>query len=261
MSRFDGSNPKELKILSNVLDYSGYESVLTVYHSKISDYWIKIANIINPEHKLKYMIAVRTYAISPEYCAMMCEAFNEIDKNRLILNIVAGDVHEDESSQDDVVFISDLIKTHEDRVKYTSVWLEKFNKLTILKNKPELVISGTSSGTLDNSSRYGDAHLCMYSSYIDGLKEMISADRKMVARIVIVRDTKEEAEYIYNMLPESMGKLSCLFGSENDILDSIASMKEDGITDLLISRTELDEEHYRIHSLVKKITGAHNESR
>lgn len=256
MQRFDGSNPQELRTLSNVLDYSGYYSVLTVYHSRLPDYWIKIANIINPEHKLKYMIAMRTYAISPEYCAMMCEGFSEISPDRLILNVAAGDVHSDETSRSDVVAISDLLRTHEDRVQYTSEWLEKFTRLPLLKHKPEIVVSGTSKETITNSTKYADAHLCMYSSYMDGLKDSIKTTRKMVSRPIIVRDTKAEAEELYNQLPDDMGKRSCLFGTENEIIDSIMAMQSEGITDLLVSRVQLDEQHYRIHSVVKKITGA-----
>jgi alkanesulfonate monooxygenase SsuD/methylene tetrahydromethanopterin reductase-like flavin-dependent oxidoreductase (luciferase family) len=255
MQRFDGSNPKELKTLSNVLDYSGYYSVLTVYHSKLPDYWIKIANIINPEHRLKYMIAMRTYAISPEYCAMICEGFNEISSDRLILNVAAGDVHSDESSRSDVVAISELLRTHDDRVKYTSEWLEKFTNLPLLKNKPEIVVSGTSKETISNSEKYADAHLCMYSSYKNGLSDLIKTKRVIVSRPIIIRDTKAEAEELYNQLPDDMGKRSCLFGTENEIIDSINAMKSDGITDILISRTQLDDQHYRIHSMVKKITG------
>jgi len=256
MQRFDGSSPKELRTLSNVLDYSGYYSVLTVYHSKLSDYWVKIANIINPEHRLKYMIAMRTYAISPEYCAMMCEGFNEISPNRLILNIAAGDIHSDETSRSDVVAVSDLLRTHEDRVQYTSEWLEKFIGLPLLKNKPEIIVSGTSEKTIDNANKYADAHLSMYSSYKDSLKNKIKTKRVLVACIVIVRETKEEAQKIYDQLPDDMGKKSCLFGTENEIIESIEAMKSEGITDILISRAEIDKESYRIHSMVKKITGA-----
>jgi alkanesulfonate monooxygenase SsuD/methylene tetrahydromethanopterin reductase-like flavin-dependent oxidoreductase (luciferase family) len=255
MQRFDGSNPKELKTLSNVLDYSGYYSVLTVYHSKLPDYWIKIANIINPEHRLKYMIAMRTYAISPEYCAMMCEGFNEISSDRLILNVAAGDVHSDESSRSDVVAISELLRTHDDRVKYTSEWLEKFTNLPLLKNKPEIVVSGTSKETISNSEKYADAHLCMYSSYKNGLSDLIKTKRVIVSRPIIIRDTTQEAEELYNQLPDDMGKASCLFGTENEIIDNIRLMEAEGITDILVSRTQLDNEHYRIHSMVKRITG------
>jgi alkanesulfonate monooxygenase SsuD/methylene tetrahydromethanopterin reductase-like flavin-dependent oxidoreductase (luciferase family) len=253
MQRFDGGSPQELKTLSNVLEFSGYYSTLTVYHSKISDYWIKIANIINPEHKLKYMIAMRTYAISPEYCAMMCEGFNEISPDRLILNIAAGDLHSDENSRSDVVAISNLLETHEDRVKYTSEWLEKFTSLPLLKSKPEIVVSGTSDGTILNSEKYADIHLCMYSSYKQGLSDLIKTKRILVAAPVIIRDTKEEAEKLHSQLPESMGKTSCLFGTENEIIEQILDMKSQGITDLLVSKVEIDDEHYRIHRMVRNM--------
>jgi len=253
MQRFDGGSPEELKTLSNVLEFAGYYSTLTVYHSQIPDYWIKIANIINPDHKLKYMIAMRTYAISPEYCAMMCEGFNEISPDRLILNIAAGDLHSDETSRSDVVAVSNLLETHEDRVKYTTEWLEKFTGLSLLKNKPEIVVSGTSAETILNSEKYADAHLCMYSSYKQGLSDLIKTKRVLVSTPVIIRDTKEEAEEVYNKLPENMGKASCLFGTENEIIEHIDFMRSQGISDILLSRVQIDDEHYRIHRMVKKI--------
>jgi len=253
MQRFDGGSPQELRTLSNILEFAGYYSTLTVYHSKIPDYWIKIASIINPEHKLKYMIAMRTYAISPEYCAMICEGFNEISPNRLILNIAAGDLHSDENSKEDVVAVSGLLDTYEDRVKYTTEWLEKFTNLPLLKNKPEIVVSGTSTGTIFNSEKYADIHLCMYSSYKQGLSNLIKTKRILVATPIIIRDTKEEAEHVYNQLPENMGKASCLFGTENEIIKQILVMKSQGITDILVSRVQIDDEHYRIHRMVRNI--------
>ena len=250
--RYNGSTPKDFKVLSNILEDAGYYSVLTVYHSQISDSWIKIAHALNPEHRLKYMIAMRTYAISPEYCAMMCEGFNEISPNRLMLNIAAGDVHIDETSVDDVVAISDLLKTHEDRVKYTSDWLNKFLNLELLRNKPEIIVSGTSENTINNANIYGDGHLSMYCSYKEGLKELIKTPKKMVCVAMVIRDTHEEAREFYEGLPKNMGYLSCLFGTEYEIIESINNLKKEGVTDLLISKAHDDEQYYRIHSMVKR---------
>jgi len=252
MQRLGGTSPKELQTLSNILDYHGYYSFLSVYHSKLPDYWIKIANIINPEHKIKYMIAMRTYAISPEYCAMMCEAFNEISPNRLILNVAAGDMKSDETSVSDVVAVSNLLTTHEDRVKYTTEWLEKFTTLPILKNKPEIVVSGASAGSISNANKYADGHLSMYLNYKNNLKDLIKTNKKVVLITVIIRDSKEDAEQVYNLISEAEAR-SCFFGTENEIIDQLKGMKEDGITDILITGVEVDDEKYRIHRMVKKI--------
>lgn len=255
MLRFDADAPRDLQTLSNVLDYSGYYSVLTVYHSKLPDYWLKISNIINKEHELKYMIAMRTYAISPEYCAMMCEGFNTIDRNRLMLNIAAGDLHAEEKSVNDVVDISDKIDTHEKRTEYTARWLEKFFDVDVLKNKPEIIVSGTSDQTIENANRYADAHLSMYSSYSSGLKSKILTKRKMVSCSVVIRNSEEEA---LSILPDNDGEMiknSTIYGTEEQVIKRIESMEEEGITDLLITRRLEDKEPARIHQMVRRLTG------
>lgn len=255
MLRFDENSLKDLKTISNILNDSGYYSVLTVYHSKLPDYWLKIANIINKEHDLKYMIAMRTYAISPEYCAMMCEAFNTIDSNRLMLNVAAGDLHKEETSVADIIDIGSTIDTYEGRAKYTDRWLNKFLNIKLLKNKPEIVVSGTSDQTIENANKYADAHLCMYSSYISGLKNKINTPRRMVCCSVVIRDSKEEA---FNIIPDNEGEMiknSTLYGTEEELVKRIKDMEKEGITDLLITKRFEDNQPEKIHQMIKKITG------
>ena len=119
MERGGKTSVDHLKTTSNIVDEFGYESMLLVYHSQLDDPWIKAARALDTNHKFKYMPAIRTYAISPEYCAMMCKSFYEISPNRLMLNIVSGDLHASETSVRDSVFIKDLIDTPEKRLKYT----------------------------------------------------------------------------------------------------------------------------------------------
>ena len=104
------TTPESLKNITVKASESGFYSMLMTYHSRQEDFWIKSAKIIDDSIKMKMMIAIRTYAISPEYCAMMCKSFYEISPNRLMLNIVSGDLHASETSVRDSVFIKDLIE-------------------------------------------------------------------------------------------------------------------------------------------------------
>lgn len=196
------------------------------------------------------MFAVRTYSISPEYCAMMCEAFNMITPNRVILNVAAGDLKQEETSVQDVVAINNLLDTYEKRVEYTSEWLQKFTALPYLKNKPEIVVSGTSLKTIENSEKYADAHLAMRSSYINGLK--VKTKRKIASTRIIVRDTKEEAFEIYDDEPSQMMKDSTVYGTEEEVIKQLKLMKLLGITDILCSRHPKDFQENRIHSVVSR---------
>ena len=71
MSRVEDMSIDGLSKLSDKLDDIGYYSLLLVYHSLIADNWMKAARILNKNHKLKYMIALRTYAVSPEYLSLI----------------------------------------------------------------------------------------------------------------------------------------------------------------------------------------------
>jgi alkanesulfonate monooxygenase SsuD/methylene tetrahydromethanopterin reductase-like flavin-dependent oxidoreductase (luciferase family) len=250
MQRHSDDSLHELKFLSSKLESCGYESVLLVYHSLLPDYMIRVANIIDADHSLKYMFAIRTYAISPEYCAMMCEAFHLIDPKRIILNIAAGDLKPEETSLEDVVRIGGFLKDYSDRVEYTSEWLEKFLNLRYFKNKPELVVSGTSSKTIDNSERYGDIHLAMLSSYKDGLS--VNTGRKMAACPVIIRDTHEEAEAVFEAEENRMTKFSMIYGTEDEVIEKIKKLEDIGITDFLLN-SDRENEDEKIHKMVKKM--------
>lgn len=250
MQRHGGDSLPELKLLSNKLELCGYESVLLVYHSLLPDYMIKVANIINTDHKLKYMFAIRTYAISPEYCAMMCESFHLISPKRIMLNVAAGDLKPEETSINDVVKIGEFLKDYSDRVLYTSEWLEKLLSLKYFNNKPELVVSGTSSQTIYNSETYGDIHLAMLSSYKDGLN--VKTQRRMAACPVFIRDTAEEAEEVYMAEENRMTKDSMIYGTEDEVIEKIKKLQEIGITDALLN-SDSPEEDEKIHKMVKKM--------
>ena len=258
MQRLDSDTIESLKEYSEILNNSGYESVLTVYHSTIADNWIKTARVLNKKHKLKYMVAIRTYAISPEYCAMMCKAFYEIQSNRLILNILAGDLQKEENSINNVLEINDLIKTYEDRVLYTKKWMDKFLESDIFKKnpkiKPILILSGSSKQTIENSEKYGDGHLTTYSKYKYELNGQVNTKIKMVYVDIIIRDTYEEAiEYIPKNINEVQMQ-SIIAGTELQIIEKFKEMEEEGITDIMICRKQEDKEQDRIHNLIKKLT-------
>lgn len=258
MQRLDSDTIESLKEYSEILNNSGYESVLTVYHSTIADNWIKTARVLNKKHKLKYMVAIRTYAISPEYCAMMCKAFYEIQSNRLILNILAGDLQKEENSINNVLEINDLIKTYEDRVLYTKKWMDKFLESDIFKKnpkiKPILILSGSSKQTIENSEKYGDGHLTTYSKYKYELNGQVNTKIKMVYVDIIIRDSYEEA---INCMPKNNTKIqmeSTIAGTELQVIEKFKEMEKEGITDIMISRKENDKEQYRIHNLIKNLT-------
>lgn len=242
-----------LQSLSNQLDDAGYYSLLIVYHSTKPDAWIKCANIINKKHKIKYMIAIRSYAISPEYFSMMCNAFNEIAPNRIMFNVVAGDLHKEESSVEDALFIQDFIDTTEKRVDYTYHWIKKVKEMNKIKDFPEIVMSGFSEKTLDTAAEFADYNLCMVDTYKDYTERYSRNKNRMVSAQIVMRETYDDAKLFVDKNIKEKNKQSwTIFGSAKEVLDEFKYLESIGVTDIMLRTNNLDKDLNILHDFVKK---------
>jgi alkanesulfonate monooxygenase SsuD/methylene tetrahydromethanopterin reductase-like flavin-dependent oxidoreductase (luciferase family) len=257
MERGSDGSLSYLKSISNILDEFKYESVLLVYHSKIDDNWVKAARVLDVNHKFKYMPAIRTYAISPEYCAMICKAFKTISPNRLMLNIVSGDIHEEETSIQDVVRYSEEIDTPEKRLIYTDKWMSKFIDL-VGDSLPGIVMAGHSNETKKMAEKFNATHLSALNMYKESLNnsKFIVNKKQMVSVSIIVNESEQE---IFSMLESNKGSEHwTLFGDKEKIKSEIFKLKEMGVTDLLISYHPSDKNVSSIHYLVKEMVENNN---
>lgn len=243
-----------LKSISSIVDEFGYESILLVYHSTVDDNWIKSARALDINHKFKYMPAVRTYAISPEYCAMIARAFNTIAPNRLMLNIVSGDLHKEETSIEDLVWLNDMLDTPEKRLEYTDEWLKKFISLSE-GTVSEIVMGGHSNKTKMMAEKYGATHLAMLNMHKNSYNDpnFIKNTKQMLSLSVIINDSEEE---IKEMLSSSLGSDQwTIYGNKESVKKQLKELKDWGATDLLISANPLDKNVASIHYLIKEIIG------
>jgi alkanesulfonate monooxygenase SsuD/methylene tetrahydromethanopterin reductase-like flavin-dependent oxidoreductase (luciferase family) len=205
------------------------------------------------------MPAIRTYAISPEYLSMMYDSFEEIQEDRLMFNIVAGDFKHYEKSLDNLIYISDRLQEYEQRVEYTAAWLEKFFEIRKNKSMPEIVIAGTSDKTLESAEKYGDYSLCMIDKYLENKNKYAKIKNKMASAQVVIRETQEEANEFVMGMPENYIRFT-LYGTEDHVISSINELAKSGVTDILMRSHPEDKEKDRIHSMIKKIIGEKNAS-
>lgn len=233
-------SPKELKTMSKILDFYGYESMLLTFHSDESDYWIKAANAISDDEKIKYMIAIRPYAITATYCSMMVDAFNEISPNRISLNIIAGTTDDDQA-------LFCIPTSIEDRKKQSGLFVERLKEVN--KNCPEVFFSGSSKETNNNVKKYGDGQILTLekfdmSKYLGG---------RTIVRLSAIID--DNAKFIYDGMPEGKEKNNTIFGNKAEIKNQIRQLESQGTTDLLISNTSFRPSDTEIHSLVFEMLG------
>ena len=257
MERGGDTSVNHLKNVSNIVDEFGYSSVLLVYHSKIDDNLIKAVRVLDLNHTFKYMPAIRTYAISPEYCAMICKAFQDIAPNRLMLNIVSGDLHKDETSVEDMIWIGKDLDSPEKRLKYTKEWIAKFIDL-VGDSLPEIVMGGHSNETKMMAEEYNATHLATLNMHKQSYNnpKFIKNTKQMLSIGVIINDSKEEVE---SMLSRSLGSSQwTIYGTKEEVKEKIIDLKKIGATDILIGPHPEDNNVSSIHYMIREMIGEIN---
>ena len=271
MLRSEVFNAKELKSFSSRLEDSGYYSVLLTFHSRASDYLIKSAAALIPGDKLKYMIALRPYHISPQFCAMMTEGYNEIDPGRLVFNWVAGDFdsRSDEPIQVDVFGESEPIDNIIKRTTFLRKFVEDYNSFDIVSTKPEMVFSGFSEYTLETARMFNGTSLCMIDDYRKNIEKFEGIKNKMVyVNPIILESKKKIEEYkqtLHSINPRSLD--TTIVGDKDTVKQKIIDLKNEGITDALLDTNRpdffgMDNEESKnndrlVNELVKEISGGY----
>ena len=242
---FHWINNKELLVdeiseLSTTLDNYGFESLLLTFTEREADYWIKAARALSIGQKIKYMIALRPYAINPTYALMMATAFEQIDKDRLMLNIIAGindfeadrfnvNLNVEERKQACSLFLKEMIAANESNWAINIEY--KLNKF------PDIVISGSSPEMIECTNKYGDISLTTLSNYMIYLKDkdILNNKRKMVRCWILLCDSELDATIEYHKIKDEREKTSTIFGDKEMIKSKLIELESFGITDILLS--------------------------
>jgi hypothetical protein len=252
MIRHEDTSPEGLRKAFEYINSFGYDSCMLTYHSRENDMFIKLARAVDPDLPLKYIIAMRTYAISPEYLGLMIKGFEEIAKDKIMFNIVAGDLHANETSLKDLVD-SSFLSTSQDRVRYTGLWLEKFTNLKILNGRlPKMFMSGTSKSTFDNCKNFNGGIMVMVDYYMENLELLSKFDTRCVSLQICIRDTDEEADWEKHENYDGDKLKWCYFYSEKTLLEKIMELKRNGVTDIMVTGLPLDPQVQRVHEFIKK---------
>lgn len=251
MEREKSLSIQELKDLSNTLEMLGYKSVLLVTNSKQSDNWIKAANAINPNHNLKYLIALRPYMITASLCAMMIKGFNEISPNRIGLNIVSGEISKAEGSPEKITDIDVDINKKYERLVYIETFLKNLYSIISENDRPEILVGSGNKEVIEFSKKYTDISLCMYDDF---QKNDLSAfKRKMVSVQMVLRDTEYEANKFMFKFKGTRQEKNTIYGTKESVIKKIISLEDEGVTDLLISVIPEDPLSSRVLTIINDL--------
>ena len=251
MSLFEDNSKDALIEISNTVHEVGYKSLLLVYDSFLDNAVVTVANTINKDHTFKYIIAVRTYSVSPEYLANIYKTFERIAPGRVTFNIIPGNIKFQETSLKDVVFIEDMILTSKQRDIYTLEWLKKYNKISIKKNLPPLMVSGHDIEFQNACVEYGFTNIMQLSDYLyqkdDG--HLTKNKNQMVSVAILNKDLVSKNNLHLDKILESH-KDTTIFGNNDQIHKQLLSIKDKGISDVLVHQLPYSHTVVKIHIII-----------
>ena len=253
MSLFEDNSRDALIEISNTVHEVGYKSLLLVYDSFLDNAVVTVANTINKDHTFKYIIAVRTYSVSPEYLASMYETFERIAPGRVTFNIIPGNIKFQETSLKDLVFIEDMVATSEQRDTYTLEWLKKYNKLSIKKNLPPLMLSGHNIEFQNACVEYGFTNIMQLSDYLfHHGKGLIKNKNQLVSVAILNEDLVNKNNQYLNKILTSH-KDTTIFGSNDHIYKEIYALKDKDVSDVLVHQLPSSHPVVEMHNIIKDI--------
>lgn len=157
---------KGLREMFVFLENRNIQSVLLPYGPLGTDFLLHLSDLFQHTSKIKIMIALPAYGISPEYAMKTFITAQRWGRNRLDLNLISGNYRGEveQTVINNYPWSTDLISNHEKRVSLTEIWMEKFHQLLDEHKKlgiqdqfeTTLYVVGASDTTIRTANKYTD---------------------------------------------------------------------------------------------------------
>lgn len=252
----DVSNLKD----PSVLEENHFTGVMFTHDIPEGDMFVKAAVDIDPNEKIKYLIAIRPYTISPQYLSMINQSMNNISKDRLQINFISGYIKDHESHVEGIVGNINDQSGSVDRSNYMIEFLETLYKMQDNqnnKNNLDFYISTTNEYVFSVAKKYSSKIILPYSVYKRGTwtdqnynkypspNDSFNLDgiEVMIALTPIIRKNHEELSLLSNYalrpawkkgeIPHVVGDVGYFTHEEFD--DFVNTLEKQGINHLLIN--------------------------
>ena len=235
------------------LNRNNFDGVMFTHDIPQGDIFVQTAMDLKINEKIKYLIAIRPYTISPQYLAMINDSLNKVQKDRVQLNIISGYTKDHE---DDIRGIVGSVNDQSDKVekrKYLVEFLNSLNEMNENKNLKaplDFFVTTTNPRVLDAVNRHNNKIILPYSLYKNNIwfkkfnRELdVKSQEIMIAITPIIRETEEELVSLkdYALRPVwQEGEVSRVvndaeYFTHEGFHEFVKKLKEDGIKYLLIN--------------------------
>lgn len=185
------------------------DGVLFTYSPPQGDFFVSIARTMRFDQKIKYMVAIRPHALSAQYLTMIHQSINDIQKDRLQINIIAGHIKPEEVEFGGLLGSMTDKSSIPDRTNYMIDYIKELDNMK--KNNidiPDCYISCTNVYSLEAAAKLNYKIIFPYFHYKFGyfLDKSVEGNEKpgdtfdlsgkkiMLAISPILRDTQEEID-------------------------------------------------------------------
>lgn len=250
--------------LSNIdkLEESLFDGVLFTYSPWQGDFFTVVARTLNPDQKLKYMIAIRPHGLSAQYLCMINQSINSIQPDRIEINIISGHIKDDEVNFGGILGTVNDKSSIPDRSNYM---IEYIKELKDMEQKnitiPNCYVTCTNEYALEAASKLGYKIIFPYREYKNGyfLDKSVDGQMKpgkkfdltgkkiMIAAGPIIRETQEEIdkEFPKNILVATQDGKGYLdrqrfindtaYFTYDNFLKFMKQLKSDGINEVMFN--------------------------
>lgn len=238
-----------------------FTGILFTYDNRQGDIFTQVARDIDLNKKIKYMVAIRPYTISPQYLAMINDSINQIMPNRLQINLITGHIKSHEKQTGGILGEINDIGSPLKRSEYLIDYMYCLNDMK--KNNPDRAMpdyyisvtnpySFETSYKLDNKmiipyKLYNQGYWVEYSDYgtdqqrdYKGEDFNIKGKKVMISIAPVLRKTKEEL----NSLPGLLHTTDTVYFTYEEFEQWIDKVKNDGVNELMLISWPLPEREY-----------------
>jgi hypothetical protein len=212
------------------LEVAGFEGVLFTYNASTSDHIVNIVKKTYPGTKIKHMVAIRPYTISPQYLSMISESIINLKNNTFQINLISGYIKDGEKNIGGIVGSVNDHSSQIERSEYLIEYIDSLEKLN--RHIPDYYVSATNKFTFEAGKKHNSKMIISYKHYKDKVFDL--NDQKIMVHIdAILRETKEEINALKEDLVNYKSNVEYLTYEEfNTIVDD---MKNSNINQIMFS--------------------------
>lgn len=237
------NNKHDLVKMAKFLDEQGVISVLLPYGPEGLDYLLHVPTMLNNTNKLRVLIAIPAYAVSPEYVAKTFRTMRQFNGQRLDINLVAGNYDEERAKLILADYPGDTshIDTHEKRVALTEPWIEKFNNLMDGQDIHYVsYVVGQSDKTIEVANKHTDYLIINHSMLTKESMSRLVSTKPMLSIDPLILENPEDKvkynEYFYQKKNHHTIK-----GTYQEVLDQIRAISDEfKIYDFIVHTDQTD---------------------